>query len=431
MSTAAPARRLDNPEPGNVALIARYDAVRRATEALCATLETEDYVVQSMPDASPVKWHLAHTSWFFETFLLAPQSGADSTNYSYLFNSYYNAVGDRIPRPRRGLLSRPTVAEVYQYRAAVDERMRATLAAYEEPAMRRLSPLLALGLNHEQQHQELILTDLKHALAANPLFPVFRPRATSERGRPAPLGWVEYPGGLCAIGHEGPGFAFDNEGPRHQVFLQPYRLANRLVTNGEYLAFIADRGYERPEFWLSDGWNTCQAQQWRAPLYWDIVETPPRVFTLAGMRELDENEPVCHLSFYEADAYARWADARLPTEAEWEVAAASVPITGHFVEDERFHPAPHSGPVGTDHPAQLFGDVWEWTQSPYTPYPGFRPAAGALGEYNGKFMCNQIVLRGGSCATPRSHIRSSYRNFFPPDARWQFSGIRLAQDIVR
>ena len=420
----------DVSEPSGQALLIQYEHVRRATETLCTTLETEDYVVQSMPDASPVKWHLAHTSWFFETFVLGPEGAAgppDSAGYSYLFNSYYNAVGDRIPRPRRGLLSRPTVAEVYGYRAAVDDRMRTFLAGCDDRDLERLTPLIVLGLNHEQQHQELILTDLKHAFAANPLLPVFRELGRAETVSPGPMRWVEYPGGVRAIGHEGPGFAFDNEGPRHEVFVRPYRLGDRLVTNGEFLEFMADGGYERPELWLSDGWNACQAQQWMAPLYWQGKASQWHAFTLGGLREVEPAEPVCHVSFYEADAYARWAGARLATEAEWELAAADSPITGNFVESGRLHPVPLPAPSG-DHPSQLFGDVWEWTQSSYSPYPGYRPAAGALGEYNGKFMCNQIVLRGGSCATPRSHVRSTYRNFFPPDARWQFSGIRLAED---
>lgn len=431
MSVVSSSPERDVVDPSRVALLANYDAVRRATEALCTTLETEDFVVQSMPDASPVKWHLAHTSWFYEAFILPSKSAdeqAELRSHSYQFNSYYNAIGDRVPRPKRGLMTRPTVAEVHRYRAAVDDRMRSLLADCDEPGFQRLAPLITLGLNHEQQHQELILTDLKHAFSANPLYPVFREARRSESQRPAPLGWVGYDGGLHEIGHRADGFAFDNEGPRHRVFAQPYLLADRLVTNGEYLAFIDDRGYERPEFWLSDGWFTCQAQQWRAPLYWEGTGAQRQLFTLAGLREVEESEPVCHVSFYEADAYARWAGARLPTEPEWELAAESAPVTGNFVEDGAFHPVPLAPSEPTGRPAQLFGDVWEWTQSSYSPYPGYRPAAGALGEYNGKFMCNQIVLRGGSCATPRSHIRSTYRNFFPPDARWQFSGIRLARD---
>jgi ergothioneine biosynthesis protein EgtB len=432
-SAVASAPATADPIPPGDALAARFQEVRGTTEALCAPLETEDYVVQSMPDASPAKWHLAHTSWFFETFLLRPEfegRGVGPGEYGYLFNSYYNAVGDRIARPKRGLLSRPTVAEVYRYRALVDERMLQLLGSADGPALARLGPLVELGLNHEQQHQELILTDLKHLFGSNPVLPVYREGVTAPKGDAPPLRWHDFPGGLVEVGFGGSGFAFDNESPRHAAFLQPYRLAGRPVSCGEYLAFIDDGGYRRPEFWLSDGWNACQALGWSAPLYWERGAGGWRVFTLGGVRDVSEFEPVCHLSYYEADAFARWSGARLPTEAEWEHAAAALPVAGNFLEDERFHPAPLA--VGdTDHgtaPAQLFGDVWEWTSSPYTAYPGFRPAAGALGEYNGKFMCNQMVLRGGSCATPRSHVRATYRNFFPPDARWQFSGVRLARD---
>jgi ergothioneine biosynthesis protein EgtB len=400
--------------------------------SLCAPLGVEDYVVQSMPDASPVKWHLAHTSWFFETFVLKP-AGADleaiPSQYGYLFNSYYNAIGERIARPDRGLLSRPTVAEVCRFRAAIDDAMRALLDRADDARLRRLGPMIALGLHHEQQHQELILTDLKHAFGRNPLRPIYRDIELPGAEAPGPIRWLDYPAGLRRIGHDGPGFAFDNESPRHRVFVVAFRLADRLVTNGEYLAFIEDGGYERPEFWLSDGWNARNTQHWTAPLYWERSADGWRMMTLAGMRDLDEAEPVCHVSYYEADAFARWSGARLPSEAEWEVAAEGRPVEGNFLEGERFHPAPLAASDAAGSPSQLFGDVWEWTRSPYSPYPGYQPAAGALGEYNGKFMCNQMVLRGGSCATPASHIRSTYRNFFPPDARWQFSGIRLARDV--
>jgi ergothioneine biosynthesis protein EgtB len=340
------------------------------------------------------------------------------------------------------------VAEVYRYRAAVDGRTRALLEGAGDDVLRRVRSLIVLGLNHEQQHQELILTDIKHAFACNPLRPAYIPEsaqasggrqppgAGSQQGADAPRSpgsrggaarFVEFAGGLREIGHDGAGFAFDNESPRHRVYVAPYRLADRLVTNGEFLSFINGGGYERPEFWLSDGWNARGAQGWTGPLYWERARDRWRVMTLAGMRDLDVNEPVCHVSFYEADAYARWAGARLPTEAEWELAGAEVPVEGNLAESGRLHPAPcHARIDGC--PAQLFGDVWEWTASPYIAYPGYRTAAGALGEYNGKFMCNQMVLRGGSCCTPRSHVRATYRNFFPPDARWQFSGVRLAQD---
>ena len=411
-------------------LAARYREVRDVSEALCAPLEAEDYVVQSMPDASPAKWHLAHTSWFFETFVLKPSGfdvAADHPQYAYLFNSYYNAVGERIPRPERGLISRPTVAEVYRYRAAVDGCMLELLDRIDGPGRGALRETVELGLNHEQQHQELILTDLKHAFSRNPLRPSYRSRGEDEpRGLLGLSRWLEYPEGLRSIGHAGPGFAFDNETPRHRAFVEAFRLADRPVTVAEYLGFIDSGGYDRPEFWLSDGWNACRTHRWSAPGYWERADGGWRVMTLAGMRELDDAEPVCHVSYYEADAFARWAGARLPTEAEWEVAAEGAEVAGTFLESGRFHP--RAAVAGTDGPSQLFGDVWEWTSSPYTPYPGYRPAAGALGEYNGKFMCNQMVLRGGSCVTPRSHVRGTYRNFFPPDARWQFSGVRLAQD---
>jgi ergothioneine biosynthesis protein EgtB len=417
-------------------LAARYQEVRGFTETLCAPLAVEDYVIQSMPDASPAKWHLAHTSWFFETFFLIPELPGYRPfhpRFGYLFNSYYNAVGERHSRPHRGLLSRPTVEEVYRYRSHVDHAMRELLSAGNAGTPARLAPLIELGLHHEQQHQELILTDIKHALSCNPLRPVYQESSgqwsvvSGQDAAGSALGWHDYPEGLYWIGHEGPGFAFDNETPRHRVFLQPFQLANRLVTNEEYLAFIEDGGYTRPELWLSDGWNAVNAHGWNAPLYWEQQDGQWWQFTLAGMRPVEEAEPVCHVSFYEADAYARWAGARLPREAEWEVAGAAAPREGNLVESGRPHPAP-AGPAAAETPRQLFGDVWEWTSSPYTPYSGFRPLEGALGEYNGKFMCNQMVLRGGSCATALSHIRPTYRNFFPPDARWQFAGLRLARD---
>lgn len=419
--------------PPRETLPARYRAVRGLTEALCAPLETEDYVVQSMPDASPAKWHLAHTSWFFETFVLKPESegrGVGPDDYAYLFNSYYNALGDRMARQNRGLLSRPTVVEVYRYRALVDERMLDLLDSADAARTARLAPLLELGLNHEQQHQELIVTDLKHLFGSNPVRPAYRDLPTPPPHDRAPLRWSAQPGGLARIGHAANGFAFDNETPRHEVFVAPYRVANRLATCGEYLSFIEDGGYDRPEFWLSDGWNARRAEGWAAPLYWEKTPDGWRVMTLGGLRDSLASEPVCHVSFYEADAFARWAGARLPTEAEWELAAEGVPVAGNFLEDGHFHPLPLASARADDgpSPAQLFGDVWEWTSSPYTPYPGFRPASGALGEYNGKFMCNQMVLKGGSCASPRTHLRASYRNFFPPDARWQFSGFRLTRD---
>jgi len=417
------------PESCQDGLLQQYQKVRCFTERICEPLEPEDYVVQSMPDVSPTKWHLAHTSWFFETFVLSPAAPHYHTfhpMYGYLFNSYYNAVGERHARPQRGLLTRPTVAEIYQYRAHVDAGMEHFLTTVDADEVAPFAAIIELGLHHEQQHDELLLTDLKHVLACNPLRPAYRPAAPEGAAAAPRLGWQEFPGGVDWLGHDSRGFAYDNELPRHRVFLEPFRLATRAVTNGEYLAFMADGGYQRPELWLSDGWNTVNGQGWDAPFYWEQRDGDWVMQTLAGLRPVAAAEPVCHVSYYEADAYARWAGARLPTEAEWETAAAGLPITGNFAESERFHPAP--APARGTGVQQMYGDVWEWTASAYSPYPGFRPTAGALGEYNGKFMCSQLVLRGGSCATPASHIRASYRNFFPPDARWQFSGIRLANN---
>ncbi len=411
------------------ALGERYRCVRAASNGIAEPLVTEDYVIQSMPDVSPTKWHLAHTSWFFETFLLkrhVPRYAAFDESYEYLFNSYYVQVGPRHCRPRRGLLSRPTVADVYRYRDYVDSSMLELLQTAD--AAGRLADLVELGLHHEQQHQELMLTDIKHVFSCNPLRPVYQARDVEGGSVAAALEWVEFAGGVQEIGHAGGGFAFDNEGPRHRAMLEPFRLASRPVTNGEFLAFIEDGGYRRPELWLSDGWDQVSREGWSAPLYWERREQGWELFTLAGMRALAPQEPVCHVSYFEADAYARWADARLPTEEELEIAAAGNAVDGNFVERRRLHPqAEGSAPGGLQ---QLYGDVWEWTRSAYSPYPGYRPPAGAIGEYNGKFMCNQFVLRGGSCATPQNHMRPTYRNFFYPNARWQFSGIRLAQDLT-
>jgi ergothioneine biosynthesis protein EgtB len=409
-------------------LCAAYESIRAATAQLAAALSAEDCALQSMPDASPVKWHLAHTSWFFETFVLdaqLPGYRAFDPAFRMLFNSYYVQVGARHPRPERGLVSRPGLAEVLEYRRHVD---RGILQWLDSAPRGAALGLLELGLHHEQQHQELILTDLKHLFSRNPLRPAYRAqRPGAGRGGTPALQWQRFPAGVREIGHAGEGFCFDNEQPRHRVYLEAYELASRLATSAEFAAFIDDGGYARPELWLSDGWDTCCAQGWSAPAYWERDGSGWRVFTLHGMRDLEPSEPVSHVSYYEADAFARWSGARLPTEAEWESAAASQPRGGNFLESGALHPVAASaeGPVLQ----QLFGDVWEWTGSAYLGYPGYRPVAGAVGEYNGKFMVNQFVLRGGSCATPRSHIRPTYRNFFAPSARWQFSGIRLARDV--
>jgi ergothioneine biosynthesis protein EgtB len=398
----------------------QFNAVRQLSEKLCVPLATEDYVVQSMPDVSPPKWHLAHTTWFFETFLLVPcLAGYEifHPQFGYLFNSYYETIGDRHPRPQRGLITRPTVDEVYRYRVYVDEAMRSLIQQIADSP--EVEHLLVLGLHHEQQHQELLLTDIKHILAGNPLRPAYQTDLPHCAAPALATQWIDYPGGLHNLGHEGSTFAFDNEGPQHPVYLQDYQLASQQVTNGDYLAFMEAGGYQTPDYWLAEGWTTVQAEGWHAPLYWENIDGDWWVMTLGGLRRLNEQEPVCHISLFEADAFARWSGQRLPTEAEWELAAVHAPIQGNLLEQGYLHPVPGSH--------SLYGDVWEWTQSAYLPYPGFQPARGAVGEYNGKFMCSQMVLRGGSCVTPPHHIRPTYRNFFPPTARWQFTGIRLAR----
>ncbi|MEN3951798.1 ergothioneine biosynthesis protein EgtB [Iodidimonas sp. SYSU 1G8] len=402
-----------------------YAQVRETSVALAAPLAPEDQVLQSMPDASPTKWHLAHTSWFFETFLLKPRLDGYrpiDERYDYLFNSYYQQIGAQFPRARRGLLSRPTVDQVLDYRAHVDDAMQALIAREGDD----VADLVTLGLNHEQQHQELLVTDIKHLLAINPLAPApYGPALALAQDAP-PLHWIDFDGGLREIGFHGNGFAFDNEGPRHRQHLEAFALASRPVTNGEFIAFMDAGGYADPALWLSEGWARVQAEGWTAPLYWEPAATGWTRYTLHGRLPVDPAAPVCHVSYYEAAAYAAWAGCRLPTEAEWEVAASGAPVEGHFLDIARLEPSACGGTGAKLW--QIYGDVWEWTASAYSAYPRYRPAAGAIGEYNGKFMSNQMVLRGGSCATPAGHIRPSYRNFFPPDTRWQYSGIRLAQD---
>jgi ergothioneine biosynthesis protein EgtB len=416
----------------------RFASVRARTESLAAPLSAEDAMVQSMPDASPTKWHLAHTTWFFEEFVLARFERAHAwpnERWRVLFNSYYEAVGPRHSRAARGVLSRPSLDEIRAWRASVDERTAAVVAGGNEEAL----SLVLLGTHHEEQHQELILTDAKHALACSELRPAYAPDgfrghfpgrvpadAAPKPAGASPLGWVDRDEAIVQVGHDGAGFAFDNEMARHPVVVGAFSLASRLVTNGEYASFIEDGGYERPELWLSDGWAAAQGHGWRAPLYWEREKGGSwQVFGMRGLEALDEQAPVIHASFYEADAYARWAQARLPTEQEWESVAREVPVRGTFLESGSLAPAPASGGSRAQ---QLFGDAWEWTASAYLPYPRFRVRGGALGEYNGKFMSGQMVLRGGSCFSPQGHLRATYRNFFPPATRWQVSGIRLARD---
>ena len=421
------------PVRGRSALPERYRHVRARSVALAAPLSAEDAMVQSMADTSPAKWHLAHTTWFFERFVLAERSGYRAVNpaWDVLFNSYYQSVGPMHARPQRGLLSRPSLAQVLDYRGEIDARIARRFAAgdLDDEALRRIT----LGTHHEQQHQELLLTDIKHALWCNPLRPAYREDLPDRRGRASTMGWAACDERIVEIGAPPwptagvapDAFAFDSESPRHRVLVPAHALADRPVSNAEYRAFIDDGGYRDAALWMSEGWSRINAERWDRPLYWDA--DLEQAFTLGGMRGLDPHAPVCHLSYFEADAYARWAGARLPTEAEWERAAAAQPVDGHFAdEDSALHPqATNDSAAGL---RQLFGDVWEWTSSAYMAYPGFRALPGSLGEYNGKFMCGQWVLRGGSCATPRDHMRASYRNFFYPPDRWQFSGLRLARD---
>lgn len=407
--------------------LARYDEVRHESEHLCRPLAIEDYVVQAMPEVSPPKWHLAHTSWFFEVLLLEPFLPGYKCfhpQFAQLFNSYYRTLGDPFPRPRRGVLSRPTVAEVYRYRGHVDAAVSQLVESVDSSELAAMVEVLELGLHHEQQHQELLLMDVKNNFAANPLRPAYHDAPDPAAPEAAPLAWVDFPGGILEVGADEQGFAYDNERPRHMAALAPYRLASRLVTNAEFAGFIADGGYRRPELWLADGWATVTQQGWEAPLYWERLDGEWWHMTLGGMRRVEPHEPVCHISFYEADAFAAWSGKRLPTEAEWERAADGLRVAGNLYETGWLHPRPARDEGLT----QMFGDVWEWTSSSYGPYPGYRRAPGPLGEYNGKFMSNQRVLRGGACVTPASHLRAPYRNFFYPHDRWQFAGLRLADD---
>jgi len=413
------------PKHDRQTLAANYAAIRGQTEDLCARLEADDYLLQYDVECSPPKWQLAHTTWFFETFALkefVPDHRPFHPQFGFLFNSYYEASGPRWARAQRGLLSRPTTAEIYSYRTFVDDRISSLLNTADDETLSRVWPIVDLGLNHEQQHQELLLTDLKPAFACNPLQPVYAAVDDVASVTAIPAKWRSFEAGVHEIGHAGNGFHFDNEGPRHRVFLEGFAVSSRTVTTGEYLEFVEDGGYRRADLWLSDGWAECRQDQRDTPLYWCERDGVRMQFTLGGLLPLHHAAPMTHLSFYEADAFARWAGLRLPTEAEWEVAAGDAPIRGNFLESGCLHPAPELQD-------NFFGNVWQWTASPYTAYPGFRPAAGALGEYNGKFMCNQMILRGGSCVTPQSHIRRTYRNFFPPATRRQFSGLRLAKEV--
>ncbi len=413
----------------NTTLTKRFTDVRGVTMKLIQPLEAEDFIIQSHEDVSPAKWHIAHTTWFFERMILKEyKSGYQEFNpaFDFLFNSYYNSIGPYQPRHQRGVLSRPTVDEVIAYRRYVDDQVLELLA--DSDKKKEVEKLIEMGLQHEQQHQELILMDVKYNFFVNPLFPTYLETAERTVSQKLETEFVEFNGGLVEIGHSGEGFSFDNESPRHKVWLEPFKLATKPVTNGEFLEFIEAGGYEQPEYWLSDGWSTVKENNWKAPLYWlKNDEENWQLFTLGGVVDLDPNEPVSHVSFYEADAFSRWKGKRLPTEAEWEYASQGISISGNMMEQGAYHPV-SSSEEGTTKLSKMFGDVWEWTASAYTSYPGSKPLEGALGEYNAKFMCNQMILRGGSCATPASHIRSTYRNFFAPDKRWQFSGFRLADD---
>ncbi|MDA1036003.1 MAG: ergothioneine biosynthesis protein EgtB [Chloroflexi bacterium] len=432
---AAYARRMMStvqPSVDSASLVEAYSATRQTTEDFSSRLAIEDHMLQAMDDVSPNKWHLAHVTWFFETFLLKPHlPGYQPINdsYEYLFNSYYNGIGPQYSRPARGQLSRPTVAEVYEYRRHVDAGMISLLEQADPRQVEELAPLVVLGINHEQQHQELMVTDLKYNLSINPLKPAYHNRAIPRAASTPPLRWTEHHGGITQVGWDGSGFAFDHESPRHDALLHPHQIASRLVTNGEFLEFMHDGGYERHDLWLAQGWATVQDRGWNAPLYWELIDGQWWYFTMSGIQKVDEHGPVVHVSYLEADAFATWSGKRLPTEYEWEHHAAQKPIEGNFADSGLYHPVPIGSTSSTSIPAQMYGDVWEWTSSAFLGYPGYKPLPGAIGEYNGKFMMSQMVLRGGSCATPQNHMRTAYRNFFYPPDRWQFKGLRLADDL--
>lgn len=409
-------------------ILEHFKAIRAFSHFLTEPLEPEDFVIQSMESASPTKWHLAHTSWFYETFVLGKyKAGFESLHpqYAYFFNSYYLQTGVPFTRANRGLLSRPTVKEVFEYRAYVNEQMESFIEECDEDTWSQVAPIIEIGNHHEQQHQELILTDLKYLLAQNPLLPIYRERAIPEVAPVGEMGWTSFEEGLVEIGNKGNEFTYDNEHPHHRTFVQDFELANRLVTNAEFMEFMEDGGYQKSPFWLDEGWTSVGKEGWEAPLYWFKRDGEWMQFTLSGARSVDPNEPVTHISYFEADAFARWKGVRLPTEQEWEHACNGLAVQGNFVDEKNFHPVPMNSV--NEGLSQMYGDVWEWTMSSYSPYPNYKPLPGALGEYNGKFMANQYVLRGGSCATSKSHIRKTYRNFFHTNARWQFSGIRLAR----
>ncbi|TYP93361.1 ergothioneine biosynthesis protein EgtB [Fodinibius salinus] len=408
----------------------RFKEIRDFSIHLTEPLEKEDYVIQAINNTSPTKWHLAHVSWFYETFVLEkalPDYESLHPQYSYIFNSYYLQTGEPHTRSKRGLLSRPSVDEVLEYREYVNGQVLAFIEGATPEEIAEFGPVIEIGNHHEQQHQELMVTDFKYMFAQNPLYPKYKELNHPKGSPPDSLNWISFDEGIYEIGNDGGEYTYDNEHPRHRKFLEPFVMADRLITNGEFMEFMEDGGYERSPLWLDDGWATVNERNWDSPLYWCKRDDGWYHYTLGGLRKVHPHEPVTHVSYYESDAFARWADARLPREAEWEVAAGDKPYDGNFVEDNKFHPRPLQ--QNTDGLKQMYGDVWEWTMSAYEPYPGYEPLPGALGEYNGKFMCSQYVLRGGSCATSETHIRKTYRNFFYPDARWQFNGIRLAKNI--